>query len=362
MYHFLLFSNFRSLVSIMFLLAISTPVLSQSDDEKRAAMNAAYRQYQELVAQGPQFRAQAVEPARTAYELALEVLGNNDATTAALAMNYGNTLTDGDEAARILNNALRINQNLYGRNAVELIDPLMALGDSATAHSEFTDARRHYIRAYNVAEDMDPRDPFLEAIIGIQLGTTAFSLNRGREAIEYFSSARDKLQVIDNDIARIRLGTAQFWIGRHEIREGNTADAIAPLQASLRIFDRFPEARQLSINSHIALVEAYEHQGLRDEATPHVLAIGEGNTQPALLYSPAFTGPLWNAGPIEMVFDVDPQGFVSNVRVSSADAHAALAEAASAAVTALRYAPGFENGSAKLTQDIPFTLQFSRPR
>jgi hypothetical protein len=360
MHSYLPLSALRLTVALILLLLLVSPAISQTDAEKRSAMNAAYRQYQELVAQGPQFRAQAVEPARLAYELALEVLGDADATTAALAINYGNTLSDGDDAARILNNALRINQNLYGRNAVELIDPLMALGDSATAHSEHADARHHYTRAYDIAESMEPKDPFLEAIIGIQLGTTAFSLNRGREAIEHFTMARDKLQIIDNDIARIRLATAQFWIGRHEIREGNTADAIAPLQASLIIFDRFPEARQLSLNSHIALVEAYENQGLRAEATPHVLAIGEGNSQPTLVYSPAFVGPLWNAGPIDMVFDVDPQGFVSNVRVSNPDA--ALAESASAAVTGLRYAPRFEDGTARLTPDIPFILQFSRPR
>jgi len=71
---------------LLLCLALLPAVASaQTDEEKRAAMNAAYRQYQELIALGPQMRAQAEAPAREAYELALDVLGDAHATTAALA-------------------------------------------------------------------------------------------------------------------------------------------------------------------------------------------------------------------------------------------------------------------------------------
>jgi tetratricopeptide (TPR) repeat protein len=260
--------------------SVSTATFAQTDDEKRAAMNAAYRQYQELIAQGPQMRAQAEAPAREAFELALEVLGDAHATTAALAMNYGNVLADGDAAARVLGQALEITENLHGDEALELVDPLMALGDSATANSEFADARGHYARALEIAEGQPEPDPFLTAIIAIQLGTTAFSLDRPREAIEHFTMARDNLAAIDNDIARVRLATAQFWIGRYHIQQEDYADALGPLQESLATFERFPEARQLSVNSLMALVEAHERLGQRAAATPHVQNLGPAAQHP----------------------------------------------------------------------------------
>lgn len=335
--------------------------LAQSDDEKRAAMNAAYRQYQEIVAQGPQFREQSIEPARQAYELALDVLGDANPTTAALAINYGNALTDGDDAAEILQHALKISENVHGRNALELIDPLMALADSATSHRDFAGARRHYTRAYNIAEGQDERDPFLEAIIGTQLGTTSFSMGRMGEARDYFTGARDKLQPIDNDIARFRLATVNFWLGRYEISQRNYSGAIAPLQASAETFDRFPEARQFSVNSHTGLVEAHEGLGQRDQATPHALFIGEGRSTATLLYRPDFPGALWQAGEINLLLEVDAEGFVTSARAADSGANAELATAASAAVTGLRFAPRFESGRAVTTSNVPFAFRFSRP-
>lgn len=354
----------RSLLSI----AICAPLLSlplsahaQSDDEKRAAMNAAYRQYQELVAQGPQFREQTIEPAREAFELALDVLGDAHATTAALAVNYGNALTDGDEAAKILEQALEISENIHGEDAIELIDPLMALANSATSHREYRDARAHYDRAYEIAQGQEQRDPFLEAIIAIQLGTTLFSLDLMDEARESFVTARDNLQPIDNDIARVRLGTANFWIGRYEINQGNYLAAIAPLQASVEVFDRFPEARQFSVNSHSALVEAYEHQGQREQATAHAVNVGMDSTAPVLLYRPDFPSELWQEGAVNLVFEVNAEGFVTNARAADTDVDAELAAAAIAAVTGLRYAPRSENGAAVSTPDVTYSFRFSRP-
>lgn len=333
---------------------------AQSDEEKRAAMNAAYRQYQELIAQGPQMRAQAEAPARQAYELALEVLGDAHATTAALAMNYGNVLADGDAAARVLEQALEITENLHGDEALALIDPLMALGDSATAHSEFTDARRHYTRALQIAEGQPEPDSFLTAIIAIQLGTTAFSLERPREAIEHFTMARDNLAAIDNDIARVRLATANFWIGRFHIRQQDYAEAVGPLQESLVVFERFPEARQLSVNTLVALVEAHERLGQRAEATPHVQNLGAGSAEPTLVYRPELASPLWESGEVALRFEVDAEGFVQNVRVPDGT-DPALATAVTEAVTALRYAPRHDNGAAAATADVSYGFRFSRP-
>jgi len=346
---------------LLLCLALLPAVASaQTDEEKRAAMNAAYRQYQELIAQGPQMRAQAEAPAREAYELALDVLGDAHATTAALAMNYGNVLADGDAAARVLEQALEITENLHGDEALELIDPLMALGDSATAHSEFADARGHYERALEIAENQPEPDTFLTAVIAIQLGTTAFSLDRPREAIAHFTLARDNLAAIDNDIARVRLATANFWIGRYHIQQQADAEAIGPLQEALAVFERFPEARQLSVNTLTALVEAHERLGQRAEATPHAQNLGAGTSAPTLIYRPQLSHALWERGEVALLVDVDAEGFVQNVRVPEGT-EPEFAAAVREAVTALRYAPRHANGAAAASTDVRLAFQFSRP-
>jgi len=350
----------NSALACLLFTVVSTCAFAQTDEEKRAAMNAAYRQYQELIAQGPQMRAQAEAPAQEAFELALEVLGDAHATTAALAMNYGNVLSDGDAAARVLEQALEITENLHGDEALELVDPLMALGDSATAHTEFADARGHYARALDIAQEQPEPDTFLTAIIAIQLGTTAFSLDRPREAIEHFTMARDNLAVIDNDIARVRLATANFWIGRYHISQEDYAEAIGPLRESLAVFDRFPEARQLSVNSLMALVEAHERLGQRAEATPHVQNLGAGSTAPTLIYRPDLPSPLWESGEVALRLDVDAEGFVRNVRLPDGT-EPELASAVTEAVTALRYAPRHDNGAAAATSDVSYGFRFSRP-
>ncbi len=96
------------------------------------------------------------------------------------------------------------------------------------------------------------------------------------------------------------MATANFWIGRLEISQGNYLAAIAPLTAASEVFDRFPEARPFSVNAHTALAEAFERQNQRTEATPHVLFAGEGSNAPALIYRREFPNELASEGPVNL--------------------------------------------------------------
>ncbi|GGW80659.1 energy transducer TonB [Alteromonas halophila] len=79
------------------------------------------------------------------------------------------------------------------------------------------------------------------------------------------------------------------------------------------------------LSSHAKLVELYEQQGESDRATEHCIAIGsmqpwdpDQEAQPLYRQDPKFPAGVRNQlreGSAELSFDIDPQGFVTNIEV-----------------------------------------------
>ncbi len=348
---------------LLMILACFTLLSANAAEDERQAMNAAYREYQEIMARGISARAEAIEPAARAYELAKRVYGNAHQTTAALAINYGNVLQNRAEAVQILNEGLAISETVHGKEAIELIDPLMALADASTDLRDLASARRYYSRALDIALKHEEKDSFLAGVITLSLGVTNYNDNKRLEAIKQFRAAREILASHDTNIAKIRLATAELWIGTYHVVSGRHKDALEPLLASLTLFISFPETRFTALTNYKLLVEAYEALGLRDEATPHALAMGAITmTEPVLLYEvQPVLARVRTPGIAQVSFTVDEQGYPRDAIVVSA-ADGRFGETALETIEKMRYAPRFVDGVAVATSGVTHTFSFRPSR
>lgn len=241
----------------------------------------------------------------------------------------------------------------------------MALANSAATHNDFADARKHYTRALEIVRKQQEPDPFLEAVIGTRLGTTSFSMNRMAEAGNYFKAARDALAPLDNDIARIQLASANFWIGRYEIREENYAEATTALLNSLETLNRYPDAVSLAANNHIALVEVYEKQGMHAESTPHLLALAAEDKEPAAVYQVLAVNPSRRTrGEVRVSFVVDAEGYAREPQLVTAkiDNPDDYFQVASKALEQFRFVPKINNGQPVVSDRMEQVFQFQAGR
>ena len=197
----------------------------------------------------------------------------------------------------------------------------------------------------------------------MSLGVTNYNDNRRLESIRQFRAAREILAKHDTSIAKIRLATADLWIGTHQVVSGRHKDAIEPLLASLAVFNSFPETQFSALTNYKLLVEAYESLGMRDEATPHALALGKiTQSEPVLLYEVQPTLSRVRAPGIAQVsFAVDEQGYPRDATVVSA-ADERFGESALETIVKMRYAPRFVDGMAVATSGVTHTFSFRPSR
>jgi len=376
---------------ILFIILLTSSAVASSHaatEGDRRAINDAYMQYQAFMAKGASARADAIEPAGRAYRLALEVYGRAHRNTAALAINYGNVLPDRVQAAQVLHEGLAMSELVYGNDAIELIDPLIAMGDVTTDLRDLTAARAHYSRALEIIQKRSHKDSFLEGFLLLSLGVTNYIDNKRLDAIKQFRTAREILAKHDTPIAILRRATAELWIGTYLVATNRYQEALEPLLASLAVFSAFPETHFTMLTTYKLLVETYEALEMRDAATNYVLAIGAiTKTEPVLLYQVrpkrptsfeetvhllvideiTTTAPvsLYEVKPSTMLrresvvvnFTVDEQGYPRDASVVSSD-NIGLNSTSLESILKMRYAPRFESGKAVETLDESHTFNF----
>jgi TonB family protein len=346
------------------LIGCLTATAAAATDDDRQAMNAAYREYQEIMARGVGSRQEAIAPARRAFELAKQVHGTHQ-TTAALGINYGNLLQENPvEARAVLTEALEISEAVHGKDALELVDALLGLADAATAGRDLTGARAYYSHALQIAQRHEPKDSLLQGIITLNLGVTNYNDDKRLEAMRQFRAAREILARNEGTLAKIRLATADLWIGTHHVASGRHKEAVEPLLAALRTFNEYPETRLTAVSNLKMLVEAYEAQGLREEATPHVIAVGRLTmTEPVLLYEvPPVLSRVRTPGAAVVSFTVDEQGYPVDPVIVNAGSDERFGATALTTAGKLRYAPRVVDGVPVATPGVTHMFRFRPSR
>ena len=321
----------------------------------RQEFNKAYRAYGAAIEQGQY--VDAVASARDALRLAREIMDDDSPEVAILAFNHGYALAKAGrvhDAYRALIEAHRLVGKAFGANAAELIQVELELAHTAQPEP----ALDHLERALELAGRHHGEDSEFVADIKVEAATRIW-----REgAFELLAEAADAYQGLGKTDKYV---LAQYWLGKRHLDDGRRAEAIAPMTAVVE----GQSDDELVLMARRILVEALEHEGRRDRATEHCLAIGSATMWTGVeAYEPLYErDPVYpeekraNAveGSVLLEFTVDAEGYVQNPVVVSSVGGPEFVAPALAAITGFRYAPRFEDGAPVPVAGVRHRIVFS---
>lgn len=250
---------------LVFLLAITVPAFGQDAD---MTFSEAYAQYQTHAQAGN--LDQALPYAKLAYELGEVAYGPDHRNTALLTYNYGNALLETGhygEAAAILEIAYSRYEKTYGRNAPELIDPLMMQGHASAAPNERPNLR-FYDRAIRLARAQ--RDRGLLATLNYDAGVRLTEQAKSLQGHKYLRAAYD---IYTSDLGSDHAQTlgAAFFLAKVEMGRLRNDSA---KELFLQVVDGLPPHNGFAITSHAFLVQLYMQEGDADGIERHCKAVG----------------------------------------------------------------------------------------
>lgn len=250
--------------SVFLFLFMTIPALAQDAD---MTFSEAYSQYQSHAQAGN--LDEALPFAKLAYELGEKAYGPDHRNTASLTYNYGTTLLETahyDEAADILEIAYRRYEKTFGRNAPELIDPLMMQGH-ASAIPDQRPTLRFYDRAIRIAQAQD--DIGLLAALNYDAGVRLTEQAKSLDGHKYLQKAYDIYSAELGSDNPQTIGVA-FFLGKVEMGRLNNDIAKALL---LQVIDGHPPEHRLALTSHGLLVQLYMQDGDAEGIVKHCRAV-----------------------------------------------------------------------------------------
>ena len=248
----------------VFILVITVPALAQNAD---MTFSEAYAQYQSHAQAGN--LDEALPYAKLAYELGEVAYGPDHRNTASLTYNYGTTLLETGhygEAAEILEIAYRRYEKTYGRNAPELIDPLMMQGHAAAIPDQ-RPKLRFYDRAIRLAEAKG--DLGLLAALNYDAGVRLTEQAKSLDGHKYLKKAYDIYTAQLGSDNTQTIGVA-FFLGKVEMGRLNNDTA---KELFLQVIGGLPPEHRLVLTSHGLLVQLYMQDGDAEGIVEHCKAV-----------------------------------------------------------------------------------------
>jgi tetratricopeptide (TPR) repeat protein len=353
------------LVKTLFLLLsflLPTLVYAQTTAELED-FNAAYLQYGNTVDTNP---VVAREAAKRALDSGRSLFGEDNERTAMLAINYANLL-EGEPAQLYLNEAVAIYQSKFGEGAQEMIRPYMRLGRMLTRNSKWELARDYYLKARSLAESHIGADSIAVGNIQLELGSIEFSRGEDEAALVFLAAAQNALQGESEIAALNNFARVNLLFGRIYLYQERYQMALDSLLVSLDALSAYPNSN-ISLSNRLYLIEAYEKLGRSEDATEHLLAIGEANRLapnenlvPLYLVVPdlgSAPGTQNNDSGILVSFTVDREGFVRQAKLINDVASDSLSAIFLQAIRQFRFAPRFIMGEAVDSPDQQYLFSY----
>ncbi|MEM7001799.1 MAG: energy transducer TonB [Pseudomonadota bacterium] len=336
--------------------------------ESSRTFKQAYQDYQSAVLN--QYPIQTARYAQEAYDLAKAKLPKDSPTLSNLSLNLGRALTRvrDPKSVRVLDRTLRQFERRHGKQAPELIDPLMALGNAERMERVKSDGENRYRRALQIAEKHFGADDDL--IIQLNMDIGGFILDQGsRDSREYLRNAQRLAEAKYPPLSE-QLIKPTFWMGKYHLSNQAYDVAQAHFEAVVKTFDKLDNGTNapLALTNRAFLVEALEQQGKTREATRHCRIIGaarpwQENKQQEPIYAKAVEYPQAaryrdQAGYVILEYSVNQDGYVADPRIVELEGPEMFSDSVLAAFSEWRFAPRTVAGKAVRTDGLRHRITF----
>ena len=362
----------KYLLVILFVLLPFAGAGSQTSGRSEAdELSEAWRGYSHQVEVGD-YEASLVYAQRV-WELAERLFPETDRQLAAATLNYGHNLLwvgRHEESEKILTTAVKRFEGVYGQNAPELIPALISLAEATATPPTYRPDQKLLDRVHKIAKvsydnlSIDYADNLLE------IARVSFFDPPTKETGELIRKAHGIYRA-QKDAPAAKIGEASLTLGiyhgeRGELEKaqkylGEALEAVAPATASLNDFH---------VEARMYLAAMLETNGMRDQATDHLVAIGKllesssdfDPKRPMIRQAPNYPAPALSKGHtgyVDLAFTVDQNGFVVDPEVITFAGSETFEEAALAAVLKFRYVPKFVAGNAVAQYGMSTRITFS---
>ncbi|MCL1037604.1 TonB family protein [Shewanella submarina] len=323
----------------------------------------AYAAYQSAVENSD--AAEQLKQAKLAFELGKAKFGESHINSANLAMNYAKAIelrenfsirnASGEEflkPSELRALALGIYEAEYGKEALELIDPLMQLANSYR-YPDRND-RKKKAAVDRAVELSEKQGPLFRAKVYTEAGTVLQSVPKYRSESRRHILNAYELYEEHAPVDSIERNLAAFQVAKYYMSDGKYSAAENLLVSVVEQFQKLEHTSNVELVAHAFLVKIYENKGEPEAATQHCLAIGSmtpwsDSQQQEPIYQKLPDYPVaalrrGKSGWVKMSFTVDKMGFVRDPKVIDSKNGNSFEKIALANIKEWRYAPKFENG------------------
>lgn len=294
-----------------------------------------------------------------------------------LSYEYGNALTlvgQSEEAVNVLEEALAAYENLYGPDAMELVDPLMALGNAHLKYKNRRTNSKYYDRALEIARLEKGDNSPLVGKLYFEISQSSLILGAGnsKSSIKKMEKAH---KILTGELGENHRDTAvsAYRMGELAIRNKKYSKAANYLESAVSVFDSEAPNSRLTQRMHELLVKTYESNGQSEAATKHCKTVGrikEFNKDPeeeGESYTPIFraqprypSGAQHNGkeGQVVVELTVASDGTAQDIRVLNLQGHRSFSNASLRAARKFRYAPRYVDGKPVDTKGVRYRFTY----
>ena len=331
-----------------------------------AAFKEAYDAYKEGISSGRRMGMYTL--ARNSFELGCQFFGEESFDCAVLAVNFANIADNRDKTPiKLIEGALPAYKEKYGENSLQ-VGQLYTLGAQKAPWTAGKTAKDYQRKANDVIDSLEESQPIYAELLRVKLAESY--LYRGDRKSRRMISAVEKLEELlpSNDFGLIE---PNFTLGRYYLSTGKPEKSTAPFLRVLEIVEASGKPHKFAAAARAFLVQAYAKSGQDEKATAMSVEIGRttpwaNSAAPVPLYRVEPVYPISLAkqgkeGHAQFSFDIDEQGFMTNIKNIGHDGDRRFINAAHNALKQWRYSPRFEDGKPVLAKGFKIQMDFNLP-
>nr|WP_010132796.1 energy transducer TonB [Microbulbifer agarilyticus] len=335
-----------------------------------------YAAYQQALESGG--RSEILDSAKKVYVYTRDNHPETSKSRAASALNYGEALLldwQYSAAHDVLVDAVGFFEDIYGEEALELVDPLILYAQAYAGAYKYRDSRgsRGYRkivkRAQKLVKTHRGKESYLygkvtleAARIGVDIAEDFRATRIAKEAYRIFTEVHSD-QVFDRYLAT-------FYMGKHLMAIDSNKKAEPYILEALDIATSDQEkSNRFELTARAFLVELYEKIGDQARSTEQCQLIGKKSPfdmdgEPKPIFKPVLKYPesmlrVGKSARVVANFTVDANGFATDIKFRDEPETSPFAQEARTYLEKSRYAPRFEDGVAVDTPDRKMTFGFS---